>query len=57
MADITAREVELGSAGLPVAVQVVARHWREDVVLAVMATLEEHFKKQPDYPVEPPMLY
>ena len=27
----TARTVEKGSAGMPVGVQVVARHWREDV--------------------------
>ncbi len=53
MADITAREVEQGSAGLPVAVQVVARHWREDIVLAVMAALEEHFQSTPDYPTRP----
>src|SRR5262249_33694815 len=32
----TARAVEAGSTGLPVGVQVVARPWREDVVLAVM---------------------
>jgi fatty acid amide hydrolase len=36
----TARSVQRGSAGLPVGVQVVARHWREDVALAVMAALE-----------------
>jgi fatty acid amide hydrolase len=53
MADITAREVERDSAGLPVAVQVVARHWREDMVLAVMAALEEHFQSTPDYPTRP----
>ncbi|MEM8648746.1 MAG: amidase family protein, partial [Pseudomonadota bacterium] len=53
MADITARAVEQGSAGLPVGVQVVARHWREDVVLAVMAALEDHFRPSPDYPVFP----
>lgn len=46
----TARKVETGSAGLPVGVQVVARHWREDIVLALMSALEEHFKSQPDYP-------
>lgn len=51
----TARAVETGSAGLPVGVQVAARHWREDVVLAVMAALEEHFKTQPDYPTHPPL--
>ncbi len=48
---IRAREVELGSAGLPVGVQVAARPWRDDVVLAVMAVLEEHFKQQPDFPL------
>ena len=38
--DRAARNVERGSAGLPIGVQVAARHWREDVVLAVMAALE-----------------
>ncbi len=51
----TARAVEQGSAGLPVGVQVVARPWREDVALAIMAALEEHFRKQPDYPAHPPV--
>jgi fatty acid amide hydrolase len=55
-ADITAREVEQGSAGLPVSVQVVARHWREDIVLAVMAALEEHFRTTPSYPAYPEMV-
>ncbi|HEX3550091.1 MAG TPA: amidase family protein [Candidatus Elarobacter sp.] len=36
----SARNVVRGSAGLPVGVQVVARHWREDVALAVMAAIE-----------------
>lgn len=31
---------EQGSAGLPIAVQIAARPWREDQVLAVMAALE-----------------
>ena len=39
-ADIAAQFVEQGSAGLPVGVQVVARHWREDVILNLMAALE-----------------
>jgi fatty acid amide hydrolase len=52
-AEQTARAVEQGSAGLPVAVQVAARHWREDVVLAVMAALEGHFRHQPEYPSFP----
>ena len=49
-----ARKTEVGSAGLPVGVQVAARHWREDVVLAVMAVLEQEFSKRPDYPSRPP---
>jgi fatty acid amide hydrolase len=40
LVDKTAAAVERGSAGLPIGVQVVARHWREDVALAVMAALE-----------------
>lgn len=38
-----ARQTEAGSSGLPVAVQVAAKHWREDIVLAVMKTLEAAF--------------
>ena len=45
-----ARKVEVGSVGLPVGVQVVARHWREEVVLGVMSLLEEHFRAQPQHP-------
>ena len=45
-----ARRIELGSIGLPVGVQVAARHWREDAVLAIMSVLEDHFRQQPDYP-------
>jgi Asp-tRNA(Asn)/Glu-tRNA(Gln) amidotransferase A subunit family amidase len=36
-----ARATEEGSAGLPVGVQVIARPWREHVVLAAMAALEQ----------------
>ena len=38
------------AAGLPIGVQVVGRHWKEDVVLAVMAALENHFAGRTDYP-------
>jgi fatty acid amide hydrolase len=38
--DRLAKLVEQGSAGLPVAVQVIGRPWREDLVLAAMATIE-----------------
>jgi fatty acid amide hydrolase len=54
-ADRTARAAEQGSSGLPVGVQVVARHWREDVVLALMQALEAEFRARPDYPAAPPI--
>ncbi len=50
LADITARQVEEDSAGLPLGVQVVARHWGDHLVLAVMAALENRFRTTPDYP-------
>jgi len=50
-----AAQVEKGSAGLPVGVQVAAPWWREDVVLAVMGALENHFRAQNDYPSQPPL--
>jgi len=53
--DRAARATDDGSAGLPVGVQVAARHWREDVVLAVMAALEQDFSARPDYPLHPPI--
>ncbi len=55
MADVTAQQVEQGSAGLPIGVQVVAPHWHDHVVLAVMATLERAFRGTDDYPVTPPL--
>ena len=53
--DRAAISVEKGSSGMPVGVQVAARWWREDVVLAVMGTLQNHFRSQPDYPSQPPI--
>jgi len=47
--------VENGSVGLPVGVQVAARHWREDIVLAVMNALEGQFRTGADYPFQPPI--
>jgi fatty acid amide hydrolase len=47
----TLRRTEEGSAGLPLGVQVVARHWREDIVLAVMRELEAAARERPDYPL------
>ncbi len=53
--DKLARKVELHSGGLPVGVQVFARRWREAIVLAVMAQLEQHFRSHSEYPGEPPL--
>jgi fatty acid amide hydrolase len=40
-----AAEVEAGSAGLPVGVQVISLPWREDIVLAVMAAIERELPR------------
>jgi fatty acid amide hydrolase len=48
-----AAKVDAASAGLPVGVQVVARPWREDVVLAVMAAIEDGARKASDWPRTP----
>ena len=53
--DRVARESERGSTGLPIAVQVIARPWREHVALAAMAQIEAAARKQPDYPTRPPL--
>jgi fatty acid amide hydrolase len=53
--DKTARETERGSAGLPIAVQVIARPWREHAALAAMAKIEAAARQQPDYPARPPL--
>jgi fatty acid amide hydrolase len=50
LADRLAAESESGSVGLPIGIQVAARHWREDVVLAIMSHLEAAFQNRPDYP-------
>jgi fatty acid amide hydrolase len=48
-----ARDVDAGSFGLPVGVQVIGRPWREDAVLAVMGTLEAHSRTTNDFPHTP----
>jgi len=53
--DRVARESERGSAGLPIAVQVIARPWRDHVALAAMAQIEAVARKQLDYPTRPPL--
>ncbi len=55
MVDRIARETEHDSAGLPVAVQVIARPWRDHVALAAMAKIEAEARKQPEYPRRPPL--
>jgi fatty acid amide hydrolase len=55
MMDRVARETEKGSAGLPIAVQVIARPWRDHVALAAMAKIEAAARAQPDYPARPPL--
>jgi fatty acid amide hydrolase len=50
-----ARQAEIGSVGLPLGVQVVARPWREHVALAAMLAIEEAARVQPDYPERPPL--
>ncbi len=54
--DRTARQSLRTAAGLPIGVQVVGVPWREDIVLAIMAALETHFRQQPAYPRRPPEL-
>jgi fatty acid amide hydrolase len=48
---VTARETERGAAGLPIGVQVAARPWRDHVVLAAMAALEQAAADAPATPV------
>jgi fatty acid amide hydrolase len=53
MVERAAKGVEKQSAGLPVGVQVAARHWREDLVLAVMKEIETRLSRNRDYPHTP----
>jgi fatty acid amide hydrolase len=48
--DRTARQVEQGSAGLPVGAHIAARPWREDVVLALMSAIERRLEGTDTYP-------
>ena len=47
-----ANKAEVESVGLPLGIQVVARHWREDIVLAVMKAVEEamNFHHEANWP-------
>jgi len=46
-------QVDQDSAGLPIGVQIAAKPWREDMVLAIMAELEKCARTRADYPVTP----
>lgn len=48
-----AYETEVGSAGLPVGVQIVARPWHEHVALAAMSALESIARERTDFPKTP----
>ncbi len=53
--EAAARRTEIGSAGLPVGVQVVARPWREHVAIAAMRSIEQSARTHEDYPDMAPM--
>jgi len=53
--DRVARETERGSTGLPIAVQVIARPWRDHIALAAMAAIEAAARRRSDYPAHPPL--
>lgn len=46
-------QVEAGSAGLPLGVQLVGRPWREDVVLALMVAVEDEARRGETFPHTP----
>lgn len=48
-----ASDADRDSAGLPVAVQLMGRPWRDDVVLAAMRVIEQAARGGPDYPTTP----
>jgi fatty acid amide hydrolase len=55
-AERAAATAGLGSAGLPVGVQVAGRHWAETAVLDVMELLENRVRDTADYPAAPPII-
>jgi len=48
-----AAAIDARSVGLPVGVQVVARPWKDHVVLGVMAAIEAAVSRDPDFPATP----
>jgi fatty acid amide hydrolase len=53
--DKAARRVDTNSTGLPIGVQVAARPQRDDLVVAVMAAIEEGLRGSEGYPTNPPI--
>ncbi len=51
--DRKAALVEAGTAGLPVGVQLCARPFREDIVLALMAAVEDGARARESFPATP----
>ncbi len=52
-----AKRIETDSQGLPIGIQIVARPWREDIVLAVMKRLEAIARARDDFPESPPTAF
>lgn len=55
LAQQAARKAEMGSAGLPLGVQVVARPWREHVALAAMSAIEQGARASAEHPALAPL--
>lgn len=55
LVDGVARKTEQGSAGLPIAVQVIARPWHDHVALAAMTAIEAEARARPNFPARPPI--
>jgi fatty acid amide hydrolase len=51
--DRKAAEVEAGSTGLPLGVQVVSKPWNEAVALAIMTAIEDQRRNDPSFPRTP----
>lgn len=52
--EMAARAVDIGSAGLPVGVQVAARPWQEHIALAAMKVIQDGARRREDYPAVAP---
>jgi fatty acid amide hydrolase len=48
-----ASQIEAGSTGLPIGVQVIARPWQEHRALAAMLAIEAAARRSPDFPKTP----